>query len=71
MLVSVHWMALNSEAELEQPKPEDPNAGVLAASLCGNRGPDGGGWILLGESSTTAAPILKTVDLCLDSQRSD
>jgi hypothetical protein len=42
----------------------------LAAFLCGNLGPDRAGWILLGESSTTAAPILETVDFCVENWRS-
>ena len=29
------------------------------------------GWIPLGESSTTAAPILETADFCLENLRSD
>ena len=33
-------------------------------------GPDRAGWILLGESSTTAVPILETVDFCVDNWRS-
>ena len=34
--------------------------------LDGNWGRDRAGWILLGESSTTAAPILETVGVCLE-----
>ena len=33
-------------------------------------GPDRAGWILLGESSTTAAPILETADFCVENWRS-
>ena len=39
-------------------------------SLCGNLGRDPAGWILLGESSTTAAPNLETVDFCVEKWRS-
>ena len=51
-------------------QPEISKSGFLAAFLCGNSGPDRAGWILPGESSTTAAPILKTVDFCVEIWRS-
>ena len=42
----------------------------LAAFLCGNLGRDGAVWILPGESFTTAAPILETIDFRAENWRS-
>ena len=43
---------------------------VFGVFFWGHWGRDRAGWILPGESSTTAAPILETVDFCVENWRS-